>query len=104
MSTTDVPWFVAEARAAKADALARHLRLHGIDAAAAARLTDDERRKQEALAGVKRKASDTTWRSVVEMLAGSTMIGALCRTCGIGDPEGEPGPRKPHGHPGRCSQ
>lgn len=105
MSTqTDVPWFVAEKRAAKADAIARALEARGLDADAAARLTDDQRREVEVSAGVKHRGSDRTWRSVIGMLAGSTMPGALCRTCGIGDPEGIPGPRKPHGHPGPCSQ
>ena len=101
---TEVPWFVAEKRAAKADQIARHLEAAGIDAAAATRLSDDERREHEVAAGVHHKGSDTTWRSVIEMLAGSTMPGALCRTCGLGDPEGVSGPRKPHGHAGPCSQ
>ena len=103
MTHTDVPWFVAEKRARKADQIARHLAANGITAAQAVRLTDEQRRTYEHGAGVKGKGSNLTWRSVVERLAGSSAPGALCLTCGIGDPDGEPGPRKPHGHPGRCS-
>ena len=104
MTQTEVPWFVAEKRARKADQIARHLAARGVTAAAAVRLTEDERRTFERSAGVKAKGSDLTWRSVIERLAGSHAPGALCLTCGIGDPDGEPGPRKPHGHEGRCSQ
>lgn len=100
--TQSKPWFVAEKRARKADRIARHLDAVGVDAPTAAHFADHERREAESAAGVP-AASDETWRSVVEMLAGSVMPGALCRTCGIGDPEGAPGPRKPHQHPGPCS-
>lgn len=105
MSET-VPWFVAQKRARKADQIARTLHARGVTAAEAVHFDDDERREVEALAGfdAKHKASDTTWRSIVEMLAGSAMEGALCPTCGIGDPEGVAGPRKPYLHPGECSK
>lgn len=97
------PWFVAEKRARKADRIARHLESIGVDPAAAARLGDEERREAEKAAAVP-VASEETWRSVVEMLAGSLMPGALCRTCGIGDPDGVDGPRKPHQHAGPCAR
>ena len=98
------PWFVAEKRARKADQIARHLTARGIDARVAAHFTDDQRREAERGSGVKGKGSNQTWRAVVERLAGSASPAALCLTCGVGDPEGEIGPRKPHGHPGRCSR
>lgn len=104
MTSTQVPAFVAEKRARKAALLAGHCVLMGIDADAAARLSDDERREVEVAGGVKHKGSDRTWRSVVEMLAGSTMPGALCLTCGLGDPEGVDGPPKPYGHQGPCAK
>lgn len=103
MTQTSIPWFVAEKRAAKAEKVARALEARGVSADEAARLSEDERREVETSAGV-RAGSDRTWRSVIEMLAGSTMPGALCRTCGIGDPDGVDGPPKPHGHSGRCAR
>ena len=104
MATHDVPAFVADRRAQKADQIARRMIDRGITAAQAARLTEDERREIEVAAGVKRPGSDRTWRVVVEMLAGSHMPGALCMTCGIGDPDGVPGPPKPYGHEGPCAR
>lgn len=75
-----------------------------VDAAAAAHLTPEERRSIEVLAQVRRPASVRTWTIVVEMLAKSARARALCVTCGLGDPEGEVGPRKPTGHTGGCSR
>lgn len=99
-STTAI---IAKHRANKADRIARQCISEGLTAGQAAHLPDAERRAVETRAGT-RAGSDQTWRSVVEMLAGSTMPGALCLTCGIGDPEGVPGPPKPFGHEGRCAQ
>lgn len=106
MTKTDVPWFVAEKRAHKADRIARRLAVIGMDAPTAARLTEEQRREVEAAAGIdaKHKGSDQTWRSVVDMLAGSHKPGALCLTCGHGDPEGIDGPPQPFGHDGPCSK
>lgn len=104
MTTTQTPWFVAEKRARKAGQIARALAARGVTADEAVRLTDDERREVEVAAGIKNRGSDRTWRSVVEMLAGSAMPGALCLTCGIGDPDGVEGPPKPWGHQGPCAR
>jgi len=100
----DVPWFVAEKRARKADQIARHLAAGGVTAAQAVRFTEDQRREHEVAAGIKHKGSDTTWRSVIEMLAGSHAPEARCLTCGLGDPEGVDGPPQPFGHDGPCSR
>ena len=104
MTRTDVPWFVAEKRAKKADQIARHLRAIGVEADAAIRYTDAQRREAELGAGVKHPGSDTTWRSVIQMLAGSHASAARCLTCGLGDPEGIDAPPQPFGHTGPCSK
>ena len=97
------PWFVAEARARKADLIAEHLAARGLTARDALDLDDEQRRAFEVEAGARAPASAETWRSVIEMLAGSVMPAAACLTCGAGDPSGIPGPRRPHGHPGPCA-
>lgn len=73
-----------------------------VGAAQAARFAESERRDIEKVAGVRRPGSDRTWTIVVEMLAKSARARALCVTCGLGDPEGEVGPRLPTGHEGGC--
>lgn len=93
----------AESRRVKAGRLAHVLRERGDTVVAVAHFGRTERKVVEQAAGT-RKASDATWRIVVEMLAHSARERALCTTCGLGDPEGEPGPRKPAGHEGRCSR
>lgn len=103
MAPATEPWYVPEQRARKADRLAAVLRTNGATADQVARFTDDQRRTAEAAAAV-RRGSSATWRLVTEMLAGSTNPLALCPTCGLGDPEGEPGPRKTYGHTGRCAR
>lgn len=104
MTQTQVPHFVADKRRRKADQIARACEARGLSAGEATRLDDDQRREIEAEAGVKHPGSDMTWRAVVSMLAGSHSPGAVCLTCGIGDPEGVSGPPKPHGHPGPCAK
>lgn len=101
---TDVPWFVAEKRARKADQIVRALQERGLGADQAARLDGDARRAVEQAAGLARPGSDATWRSVVAMLAGSRAREARCLTCGMGDPDGVTGPPMPHGHRGRCAR
>lgn len=73
-----------------------------VNAAQAAHFTPQERHDIEVLAQVRRPASDATWRIVVEMLAKSARARALCVTCGLGDPQGEIGPRLTTGHEGPC--
>jgi hypothetical protein len=97
------PWFVASARAAKADLIVRGLMREGVTADQAARFTDDQQYAAAEAVG-KPLPSRQTWRLVVEMLAGSRAERALCPTCGCGDPQGDPGPRKPYQHPGRCAR
>lgn len=99
---TDEPWYVEAQRARKADRLATLLRASGRTADDVAHLTETERRAIEAEVGI-RRGSAATWRIATEKLAGSVRPEALCLTCGIGDPDGVPGPRKPFGHDGRCS-
>lgn len=101
--TAPEPWFVAQQRADKAARLATSLRSIGATAADVVAFTEDDRRAAEAAAAV-RRGSATTWRLATDMLAGSTRSDALCPTCGLGDPLGEPGPRKPFGHTGECSR
>jgi hypothetical protein len=102
--TQTTPWFVADKRRRKADQIARAIEARGLDAADAVRMDDEQRREIEAAAGIKNKGSDRTWRAVVAMLAGSYAPGALCLTCGIGDPAGVDGPPKPRGHQGPCAK
>lgn len=104
MVTEDLAQRIATARSLKAAKIARVLRAAGCDAATVVRLDDKARRLAETTAGLQRKASDDTWRVVVEMLAESARARALCTTCGIGDPQGIPGPRKTDGHSGPCSK
>lgn len=92
----------AESRRVKAGRLARSLRNREIGAALAAHYTVDARREAARIAGT-RPPSDDTWRVVVEMLAASGRARSCCVTCGLGDPEGEPGAPKAAGHLGRCS-
>lgn len=102
-TATAEPWFVTAARARKADLIVRGLLLDSVTADQAARFTDDQQRAAAAAVG-KPRPSVLTWRTVVEMLAGSRAERALCPTCGLGDPQGDPGPRKPYQHPGRCAR
>lgn len=102
-ATKSEPWFVPEQRARKAAALATVLRSIGATAEQVIHFTEDDKRETETVAAVN-KGSDKTWRLVVEMLAGSSAPDALCPTCGIGDPDGVPGPRKPFMHEGRCAR
>lgn len=97
------PWWVPEQRAHKAARLASALHAIGAKADDAAHFTDADWREAEALAEV-RRASVRTRRLATEMLAGSSNPQALCPFCGLGDPEGVPGPRKPFGHPPPCSR
>lgn len=92
---------IAQARSVKAAKIVAALQAAGSDANAAAHLPPEGRRLAEKAADV-RKASDETWTVVVEMLAASSRARALCVTCGLGNPAGEPGPRLPAGHPGEC--
>jgi hypothetical protein len=94
---------IAEGRARKALAIVNTCLLRGLDADAAAHLTDAQRREVEQQAGV-RKGSEATWRQAIGMLAGSSQPEALCPFCGHGDPEGVPGPPKPFRHDGPCAQ
>lgn len=98
---TAEPFFVAPQRAAKADKIVRVLRSFGATAGDVVAFDDDDRRNIEADAGV-RRGSGKTWQLVVAMLSGSADPLALCPTCGIGDPLGEIGARKTHGHAGAC--
>lgn len=98
----DEPWFVDTQRQVKADRLASLLRASGRTLDDVAHLTESDRRQIEAEVGI-RRGSPATWRIATEKLAGSVRPAALCLTCGIGDPEGVPGPRKPYGHGGLCS-
>lgn len=92
---------IDRARHLKATTLAYALRDSNCDAATAARLDEPARRLAEQAAGV-RKASDSTWRIVVETLARSERERALCAFCGIGNPDGVAGPRLAPGHEGEC--
>jgi hypothetical protein len=104
MSTKQAePSWVPEQRARKADKIASTLRAIGATADEVAHFTEQDRRMAEAAATV-RRGSATTWRIVTEMLAGSARPEALCPTCGMGDPEGEIGPRKAYRHPGACTR
>lgn len=94
---------IDEQRSAKAARIAAVLRARGRTPADAARMDRAARREIERAAQT-RPASDDTWRVVVEMLAGSARERALCVTCGLGDPDGEPGPRKAAGHEGPCAR
>lgn len=99
---------VAEERetvARRNKAFSLYLRLSGMDITAdkAAHFTEEEWSGAAEAAGV-RLPHDLTRRIVVEMLASSERERALCPFCGIGDPAGEPGPRKPPGHTGACSR
>lgn len=99
---------IDRARHLKATTLAYALRDGGFTAETAARLDTDGRHKAEDIAGTRPKsgkyASDETWRIVIETLARSERERALCAFCGIGNPDGEPGPRKAPGHEGECSK
>lgn len=101
--TAAEPWYVPQQRADKAARLAASLRAIGATAADVVAFTDADRRDAEAAAAV-RRGSEATWRLATDMLAGSTRTDALCPTCGLGDPLGEPGPRKPFGHAGECAR
>jgi hypothetical protein len=103
MTSADFETRIAVSRGIKASKIVASLTEAGCDAQTAARLDEPGRRLAEQHAGT-RKASDDTWRIVVEMLAHSERERALCAFCGLGDPEGEPGPRKPTGHAGACSR
>jgi hypothetical protein len=95
------PWWVESNRARKAAQIAAALQAMGVTAEAAADYDHRHRRAAEAAAGT-RKGSNATWRVVIEMLAGSARGRALCPFCGLGDPEGEPGPPMTVGHQGPC--
>lgn len=88
-------------RHVKAALLARHLGSRTPDEIAA--FTDEDRRAAENATGVGRR-SDTTWRVVTEMLAGSTQYRAHCPGCGIGAPDTVPGPVRPNRHEGPCAR
>ena len=95
---------IAHDRALKATDLFLHLERLQCTAAQAAHLTLPERRAVERQAGTRKASDDKTWPIVVEMLARSERFRALCVTCGLGDPQGVPGPRKVSGHEGECSR
>lgn len=93
----------ADARRRKAFALFTRLSSIGMTADTVAHY-DDKQWHAAALAAETRDPGPITRRIVVEMLAESERERALCPFCGMGDPEGEPGARKPPGHDGPCSQ
>lgn len=101
--TKTTPAWVDLRRQDKADKIAAALRAAGIGPAQAVRLTipDRHRIEQDAQLRPSREGSGA-WRIAVEMLAGSPRERALCPTCKLGDPDGEPGQPKPHGHNGPC--
>jgi hypothetical protein len=90
-------------RQRKAFALYVRLTGLGVTADAAAHYGDEEWRGAAQAAEV-RVPSSITRRIIVEMLAASERERALCSWCGLGDPDGEPGPRKPMGHGGACAK
>jgi hypothetical protein len=94
----------AEGRERKVDALVVGVSMAGLPASRIARFTDADWDDLTKSLGLKRRPSGLTRRIVVERLAGGSHERALCPTCGLGDPEGEPGPRKPFGHEGGCAR
>lgn len=92
-----------ESRRMKAATLVGALRAGGFTAAEAVHF-DRQQRAMIAQVARTRVPSNDTWRLVVSMLAGSASREALCPFCGLGDPEGVPGPAGRAGHPGVCSR
>lgn len=88
-------------RTMKAARLVGALQDKALTPSEAAHMTHTARRAIERAAGV-RIGSRETWRTAVDMLAGSTRV--KCPTCGQGDPEGAYGPIKAYGHTGPCSR
>lgn len=91
------------ARRNKAFALYLRLSGTGVTADAAAHFTDADWNGAAAAANV-RAPSLLTRRIVVEMLAASERERSRCPFCGLGDPDGVPGPRQAVGHDGPCSR
>lgn len=104
--TTDTrePFWAPERRTLKAAQLAASLHRRGFTAADVARFTTPQRRDAEKGALLARKASEDTWRQVLDMLAGSSHSRALCPFCGHGNPDGIDGPPQPFLHDGPCSK
>lgn len=92
-----------EGRERKVEAIVVGVAGAGYGAREAARFTDAQWKALTDSLGL-RRPSPISKRMVVERLAGSVRERALCPTCALGDPEGEAGPRKPSGHPGRCTR
>jgi hypothetical protein len=102
--STDLAAMIGERRRAKALALADTLRRIDprITADVVARMDDQARRDTETIAGVERRGSDTTWRLVASMIAGSARTAAACPTCRHGNPAGPTGRARPYTHRGDC--
>jgi hypothetical protein len=88
-------------RTMKAARLVGALQERSLTPAEAAHMTQAARRAIERSAGV-RIGSAQTWRTAVDMLAGSARV--KCPTCGLGDPDGTYGPIKAYGHSGPCAR
>ena len=99
--TPEIAAQIDVARVDKAARLAHAMTSDGLTATDAARMAADARRAVEAHAGV-RIGSAATWRTALDILAGSVRVD--CPTCGHGDPDGAIGPVKPYGHTGPCAR
>jgi hypothetical protein len=91
-------------RERKVSLLVSGLLQSGFTANEIAHFTDAQWHMAASGLGIKRDPSGLTRRLVVERLAQGAQQRALCPTCGEGDPEGVPGPRKPFGHSGNCAR